>query len=82
MENNNFSQTNRVPDNNGNEDFSIASLAAELGISEEQAQQAIEMVGPDHKRVTEFVRRNNTDTDNTDDVDNGLKSPDNLTSEA
>jgi hypothetical protein len=50
--------------------FSIAGIAAELGISEEEVKNAVETVGPDYERVKEFINRNHTETDYTDDADN------------
>lgn len=57
---------------NKDDNFSIAGIAVELGISEEEAQQAVEIVGTDKERVKEFILKNNTNTDNTDDADNKL----------
>jgi len=55
-----------------NEQFSIAGIAAELGVSEEEVQQAVETVGSDSERIKEFITRNHTETDTTDDADNEL----------
>lgn len=56
--------------------FSIESIAAELGVSPEEAQQAVETVGSDPARVREYIIRNHTEADNTNDLENGLKSSD------
>lgn len=47
--------------------FSIPSIATELGVSVEEVQQAIETVGADKDRVEEFIRRNHTEKDDTND---------------
>ena len=57
---------------NKDDNFSIAGIALELGISEEEVQQAVETVGIDKERVKEYILRNHTETDNTDDADNKL----------
>ena len=55
-----------------NETFSMAGIAMELGVSAEEVQNAVEIVGTDRDRVKEFILRNHTETDNTDDADNSL----------
>lgn len=55
-----------------NDNFSIAEIAMELGISEEEVQLAVETVGTDKERVKEFILRNHTEIDTTDDADNEL----------
>lgn len=62
--------------------FSIENLAKELGVPVEEAQQAVETVGSDPARVREYIIRNHTEADNTNDLENGLKSSDCWTSEA
>ena len=55
-----------------NDNFSIAEIAMELGISEEEVQLAVETVGTNKERVKEFILRNHTEIDTSDDADNEL----------
>jgi hypothetical protein len=50
------------------QEFTISGLAAELGVSKEEIQKAVEVVGDDPVRVKEFVRRNHTEIDDTNEV--------------
>ena len=48
--------------------FTIAGLAEELGVSSAEIQAAVEIVGDDPVRVREFIRRNHTEIDDTNEV--------------
>ncbi|TWV93960.1 DUF3606 domain-containing protein [Chitinophaga pinensis] len=48
--------------------FVIADLAEELGVSPQEILSAVEIVGDDPVRVREFVRRNHTEIDDTNEV--------------
>lgn len=48
--------------------FTITGLAEELGVSSAEIQSAVEIVGDDPVRVREFVRRNHTEIDDTNEV--------------
>ncbi|ACU60924.1 DUF3606 domain-containing protein [Chitinophaga pinensis] len=56
--------------NNGEhqQTFVIADLAEELGVSTQEVLAAVEIVGDDPVRVREFVRRNHTEIDDTNEV--------------
>ena len=56
--------------NNGahQQPFAIAELAEELGVSSQEILAAVEVVGDDPVRVREFVRRNHTEIDDTNEV--------------
>lgn len=45
--------------------FTIQGIADELGVSSEEVQNAVENVGDDPERVREFIKRNHTETDDT-----------------
>ncbi|SFO74415.1 Protein of unknown function [Chitinophaga sp. YR627] len=56
--------------NNGahQQPFVIADLADELGVSSQEILAAVEIVGDDPVRVREFIRRNHTEIDDTNEV--------------
>ncbi|QHS59246.1 DUF3606 domain-containing protein [Chitinophaga agri] len=48
--------------------FTINGLAEELGVTAAELQKAVEIVGDDPVRVREFIRRNHTEIDDTNEV--------------
>ncbi|MBW8687887.1 DUF3606 domain-containing protein [Chitinophaga rhizophila] len=50
------------------QEFRMNELALELGVSTEELQQAVEIVGDDPVRVKEFIRRNHSESDDTNEV--------------
>lgn len=48
--------------------FTINGLAEELGVTAAEIQEAVEIVGDDPVRVREFIRRNHTEIDDTNEV--------------
>jgi hypothetical protein len=47
------------------ETFTIKEVAVQLGVTVQEVQNAVEIVGDDPERVREFIRRNHTETDDT-----------------
>lgn len=64
------------------ENLSMEEIAIKLGVSEEEVQQAIENTGSDYSRIREFITRNHSETDTTNDGDNHLRSTECWSSEA
>lgn len=52
----------------GQDEFSIPVIAAELGVSIQEVESAIEVVGSDRERVEEFIKRNHTELDDTNSI--------------
>jgi len=46
----------------------INSLALELGVTSEEVMEALANVGDDPARIRDFIRRNHTEQDDTNEV--------------
>lgn len=60
--------TNNESGANRDHGTTINSLAIELGVTSEEVMQALEIVGDDPVRIREFIRRNHTEQDDTNEV--------------